>query len=335
MHDQESENSLAQLAEGLAGQLDADVVLYNGRIVRPWDTVFIEECDRRQRRTNVLLILVTEGGDADPAYRIARCLQLNYTHISLYVSGYCKSAGTLLAAGAHELIMSDNGELGPLDVQMSKKDELWETQSGLIVMDTLTALQDNAFMAFEQFFIQLKAKSDDAITLKTATQIATETTTGLFAPLYGQVDPMHIGEARRAMSIASQYGQRLLLEGRNIALEELERITSEYPSHGFVIDRREASLLFNEVREPTSEESKLAQELDGIALYPSRGMPEEKPFKFLNEERKHDAEHGVPEGAEHVDSTEETTTQFETGHVEETAVAGLSIDRSDDGSKGD
>ena len=59
----------------------------------------------------------------------------------LYVSGYCKSAGTLVATGAHKLIMSDHGELGPLDVQMSKKDNFWKKESGLIVMNTLTALQ--------------------------------------------------------------------------------------------------------------------------------------------------------------------------------------------------
>ncbi len=49
--------------------------------------------------------MVTEGGDADPAYRIARCLQDHYDRFSLFVSGYCKSAGTLVALGAHELQM--------------------------------------------------------------------------------------------------------------------------------------------------------------------------------------------------------------------------------------
>ena len=42
--------------------------------------------------------------------------------------------------GAHELVVSDHGELGPLAVQMSKKDELWLTQTGLTVTDTLRSL---------------------------------------------------------------------------------------------------------------------------------------------------------------------------------------------------
>ena len=146
------ELSAQQMADVVAEQLGADVLLFNGPIYRDQDKWLIDACIKRRRRENVLLILVTQGGDPDAAYRIAKCLQAKYDRFLLYVSGFCKSAGTLVAMGAHELIVSDHGELGPLDVQMSKKDELFETQSGLTVLDTLTALQDNAFKAFEKFF---------------------------------------------------------------------------------------------------------------------------------------------------------------------------------------
>ena len=277
----------------MAEELDSDVIHYNGPILRPADQLFINSCITRCRRKNAILLLVTMGGDADPAYRIARCLQTKYERFSLYVSGYCKSAGTLVALGAHELIMSDHGELGPLDVQMSKKDELWETQSGLTVMDTLAALKDNAFSAFETFFLHTKAKSSGSITLRTASQIATEITTGLFAPLYSQVDPLHIGEAGRAMSIAGHYGRRLLLDGRNIETKELDFIMSEYPSHGFVIDRREASVLFKNVREPREVESLLAKKLGNPARWPDELELGEPPFNFLSTELSTDeGEHG-------------------------------------------
>ena len=77
----------------------------------------------------------------------------NMSVFFLYVSGFCKSAGTLVALGAHELTMSDHGELGPLDVQLLKKDEIWETQSGLTAMDTLSAYKLQAFEPFEEFFL--------------------------------------------------------------------------------------------------------------------------------------------------------------------------------------
>jgi ClpP class serine protease len=113
--------------------VDTDIVLFNSGIERVRDRHAIKVLTERKKRKNVLLLLVTEGGDPDAAYRIARCLQDRYKKFSVLVAGYCKSAGTLLALGANELIFSENGELGPLDVQMEKKDELWEQESGLTV----------------------------------------------------------------------------------------------------------------------------------------------------------------------------------------------------------
>ena len=306
-----------EVADRLAAELDADIILYNGPIERPADTLLIDECITRRRRKNVLMVLVTTGGDADSAYRIARCLQRKYERFILYVSGYCKSAGTLVATGAHELVISDHGELGPLDVQMSKKDELWQMQSGLTIMDTLSALQDNALNAFENFFLEIMAKSGGTITLKTAAEISTEMTTGLFRPLYNQVDPLHIGEAGRAMSIAGRYGRRLLDHAENIGSRELDFIMSEYPSHGFVfaqtglgfaghgapavkpaggtgrrhprrghcLDRQEATSLFKNVREPSGTEVLLAYKLGLPARLPDHTqIGEGVPFRFLSNE---------------------------------------------------
>ena len=138
MSDQDIGKQITEAADVVADANDCDILLLNGPMERPLDFRVIDICATRQRRKKVILILVTEGGDADPAYRIARCLQDYYTHFSLFVNGYCKSAGTLVALGAHELIFSDKGELGPLDVQMSKEDELGATRSGLTVLSALS-----------------------------------------------------------------------------------------------------------------------------------------------------------------------------------------------------
>ncbi|MCY3963658.1 MAG: hypothetical protein OXG83_01365 [Acidobacteria bacterium] len=285
--------SIQELADAVAAERQADVILYNGPIQRHTDGQLIATCASRQRHPNVLFILVTMGGDADAAYRIARCLQESYANYVLYVSGYCKSAGTLCAIGANQLVISDHGELGPLDVQMFKKDELWETQSGLTVLDSLLALQDNAFSAFEKFFLNTKARSGGSVTLRTATKIATEMATGLFAPLYGQLDPLHIGEAARAMSIAGHYGRRLLSKGRNIPDDALDFLMSQYPSHGFVIDREEARSLFSQVAAPSAAERALADALGDIALWPRNPVSGEphSPFHFLSAEPPPPAPH--------------------------------------------
>ena len=277
---------MEQAIEAVSTELDADVILYNGPIIRPYDSLLIQACRERRKRENVLLILVTEGGDAHAAYRIAKCLQTKYGRFFLYVSGYCKSAGTLIATGAHELIMADHGELGPLDVQLDRKDELWETQSGLEITDTLDALRANAFSAFEKCFLTIKARSGGTITLRMAMQMATEMTTGLFSPIYSQVNPLSVGEAGRAMSIATSYGKILIQEGQNIGEEALTYIITSYPSHGFVIDRGEAKRLFETVQEPTQLQVDLADRLRHLSLFPDKeGEGEGKvPFEFLSTE---------------------------------------------------
>lgn len=149
-------------------------------------------------------------------------------------------------------------------------------------MDTLTALRDNAFQAFEKIFLDIQLKSQSSITARTAANIATEMSTGLYSQLYGQVDPLHIGEAARAMSIALHYGARLLENGRNVNSENLGTLISEYPSHEFVIDRREVEKLFNNVRDPSHNELLLGELLGDKAKWPYH--TDNPAFEFLSSE---------------------------------------------------
>ena len=250
---------MTQAADKLAEDADADVIFYHGDIERYADLRLIEMCAKNNRRSNVILILVTRGGDPHAAYRIAKYLQGKYEKFTLYVSGICKSAGTLVALGAHELVISDHGELGPLDIQMPKKDELIAKQSGLTVNYALNSLQTYAYRSFQEFFIRLEQLSSFTISLPTAARIATDLASGIYGPISGQIDPVHVGEASREMDIADHYGRRLLEESSNFELKSIEKLQSDYPSHHFVIDRREAETLFKNVREPSELERELAE----------------------------------------------------------------------------
>ena len=180
--------------------------------------------------------------------------------------------------------MSDHGELGPLDVQLLKKDEIWETQSGLTIKYTLSALKQNALRTFEEFFLHTKGKFGGTVTLRTASQIATEMTVGLFTPIYRQIDPLYVGEAYMANLIAAEYGVRLLSEGRNIEAIKLDRMLTAYPAHGYVIDRKEASELFRTVLEPTLAGTCLEKKLGNSARLPDYlGSGSQKPYQFLSD----------------------------------------------------
>ena len=139
----------------LSESLQANIILYNGNIDAEGADILIN-ITSHPTEDNVLLILCTPGGDADAAYRIARRLQSKYKKFILYVYGYCKSAGTLIAIGSEEIIMGDFAEFGPLDVQVIDGEEIGKYNSGLNVFHALTYLQNESYRYFMRTLINLR-----------------------------------------------------------------------------------------------------------------------------------------------------------------------------------
>jgi ClpP class serine protease len=111
---------------------------------------------------------------------MARCLTRQYKKIILYIYGICKSAGTLVSVAANEIILSDFGEFGPLDVQLGKPDELFEQVSGLNITQALNSLNTRAQNTFREVLIDLKRGSKGQLTTKLAAEIACRLAIGLY-----------------------------------------------------------------------------------------------------------------------------------------------------------
>ncbi len=305
------EPSVTSTANIVANKIDADVLMYNGGIERPHAQGIIELLAKHRLRKNILLLLVTEGGDADAAYRIAKHLQLNYEVFYVLISGYCKSAGTLVALGANVIIMGESGELGPLDVQLAKQDSLMEQRSGLTVNKALDELKRQAFKWYEHYLLEIQRRSGGRITVKTASETAVKLVAGILAPISSQIDPMHIGEAQRINDLAYHYGKRLNLRANNLKSHEaLVALAKAFPSHGFVIDSDDVSALFNNVYPASVEIINLLRCLGREAIEPAQ----EDIIKFLSDEvadvsedskavenEKNDPKGGVNDGDERAD----------------------------------
>lgn len=253
------EQKWKRLGAAVGAQYDADVILYSGDIEYGVTDQLIHLARRQKRRRNVVLTLATRGGSPDAAYRIARCLQRQYDKFILYIYGMCKSAGTLISIGADEIILSDFGEFGPLDIQLGKRDELAETVSGLNITQALSSLNTRASESFHAMLRDLRGGSRGQISTKLAAEIATNFAVGLHEKLYAQIDPVQLGSMERSINIASDYGKRLQKQGENVKQGTVDRLVSGYSSHSFVIDLDEAKELFNVVRKPTETEEELAQ----------------------------------------------------------------------------
>ncbi len=261
-------DNLGELVQRVSDVHNADLLVCNSPMDRGVEAQVVDLCRGRKRRDNVFLLLVTSGGDADVAFRIARWLQCSYKKFTCAIPGWCKSAGTLVTLGANEVVFGVHGELGPLDVQMAKKDEMLDVESGLTVRDALTAIHENTFQAFEHFFMETTFRAGGRLSAQTASEIAVGLTTGLFAPISEQIDPIHIGESYRSMAIATEYGQRLIDTSKNTKPSGLNKIITGYPSHGFVIDRLEAETVFENVRESSPDEQQMFDSLGNTILHP-------------------------------------------------------------------
>lgn len=274
-----SELDVGTLIAEISESNDADILLFNAELERGVDDVVIASVKAEKRHPNLMMILVTPGGDADAAYKMTRYIQEEYEKFIVFVPGICKSAGTLCVLGANEIVMCDEGELGPLDVQLYKKDEIGELSSGLVLGEALSVTQSQAFSMFEKYMLDIKRNSSGQISFKMAAEIAGQLVVGLFEPVYRQVDPMLIGEVQRSMTVAEDYGRRLQVRSRNFTEEALLLLIQSYPSHSFVIDRREATQLFRNVREANKSEESLAVLLEPISRVPS----EKGQIAFLTE----------------------------------------------------
>lgn len=264
-----SDSKWQDLAKKIGEKHDADVILYSGDIDSATADIVIRLGRRRERHKNVVFLLTTRGGSPDAAYRIARCLQSQYENFILYIYGICKSAGTLIAIGANEIVLSDFGEFGPLDVQLGKKDEIFENVSGLNLTQALTSLNTRVLDLFRTVLIELRSGSNGQISTKLAAEIASKLATGAYETIYSQVDPGQLGSIERAINIASDYGERLTKGTKNVKRETVDKLVSSYPSHSFIIDRKEAETLFEQVRKPDEDEEELAESINWLTRDPA------------------------------------------------------------------
>jgi hypothetical protein len=290
---------IIEIAKQVAAKIDADVFLYNGEIAGGADLKFIELIHANKQRDRALLLLTTYGGDPDAAYRICRYLQERYEQLTVLVGGKCKSAGTLIAVGATELAFAPYGELGPLDIQLTKVDKFDQAQSGLTIQDALNTLEDRAKSSFYTIVQDYMSANRGQLSFPAASKVASDFVTALYAPIFSRIDPEEVGARARSMRIADDYGKRLEAKWQNLKSGTLGTLAEKYSSHSFVIDRREANQLFHRVRSATDFEMALIIAFGNHARHqiPADGASEVVIYALSPPVQKRDKDHDpVPEG---------------------------------------
>jgi hypothetical protein len=249
--------------------------------------------EKNKKNDSCSIFLTTCGGDPHAAFRMGRCVRHAYAKVRVVVPSICKSAGPSFAICADELSIGNNGELGPLDVQINKPEELAEINSGLNILNSLKVIQDHGMRIFRAVLQDLRYGA--RLSTKLAAEYAAKIAIGSMEPLYSQIDPTKVAETSRAMSIASSYGSRLNRYGKNLkGTEALRSLLSSYPDHGFVIDRKEARKLFHRVSGFSEEEKQIYALYENSLFDPARPFGpyflDENDLKKQQEEADHETE---------------------------------------------
>ncbi len=198
---------------------------------------------------DVLLILLSPGGEIEPAYQISKlCKSYAKGRFSVAVPRTAKSAATLIALGADEIHMGPLGQLGPIDPQLG----------GLPALGVSQALNRIASVA------QQYPKSADMLAKYLRLVLSVE----------------QIGYCERISESAEQYAQRLLAKKPHLhqnAGAIAHDLVHTYKDHNFVIDVEEARehLGSEWIREET-EELKFAEDVYGTFQLFNMFLPEKR-----------------------------------------------------------
>lgn len=183
-----------------------------------------------QGHLDVDLVIHSVGGDIDTAEKIVNILRKPLRSLRVIVPERAKSAATLIALAADQILMSDTSELGPIDPQI-----IIQTATGQPMVRPAQSFLDGLETIFKEV------------------QEAQEKLPAYY-PILGHLDPALIDFCHKSIQRAKQFAEEWLLKGmcandsakaKSIA-EELCNV-KKYTSHGAVIDHNEAQRIGLEV----------------------------------------------------------------------------------------
>lgn len=154
---------------------------------------------------NLDLLIDSGGGDIDATSKIVKLLKSHCTKFYAIVPFFAKSAATLLALGADEIVMCKSGELGLVDPQVR------DPHTGLWI---------------------------PAHSIKEALKFIEETEDPLVKlSMADKLPPLLMGAFRDAQNAARQYLEEALEKLGDKKEKCLETFTKKFLSHGYPIDR--------------------------------------------------------------------------------------------------
>jgi len=176
--------------------------------------------------SNLDFLLHTPGGDIDAAEKLMVAIRgrVGGGRLRVIVPDFAKSAGTLIAIGADEILMGDTSELGPIDPQVTTTD-----RDGNCVRHPVQAY----LQAYRSLELRLKNNPND---------IAAQT-------MLSKLDPTMVVLFESIRARAKKFAENQLKDGMcrdggaYTAIAEQLIDPERWPTHGQVIDWEDANAM--------------------------------------------------------------------------------------------
>lgn len=197
--------------------------------------IFYEHLRRLAKHAGALdVFIMTFGGDTTVPLPLQYLMREYADEISALVPAECYSAGTMIALGANEIVMTPLGHLSPVDPSVAHP---LNPQSPVLLPGGTPGVPQVLQIAVEQVFSYLslateKANLDDQDAL-----------TKVFERLAESVHPIALGEIHRSHSLIRVLVDKLLrlhLDDQERIRAIVEALTEKLFNHSYKISRREA-----------------------------------------------------------------------------------------------
>ena len=249
-----------------------------------YENIFCE-IKKLPKSQKIALVIESPGGDAASAYQLCRLLQKHCGGYIAVIPRYAKSAATLLALGADEILMGQYAQMGPLDAQIHDPDRE-QRISALAEVQALEQLNSAAIQAVDAQMLYFTKRS--MMKVGTMLPLTMKFVADLLTPLFDKIDAVSYTERSRQLRVAHTYALRLLKpkHSERQATKIADTLVETYPEHGFVIDLEEAQTIGLDVKQlPEEIDNKLDWDgllsILGIQSFVGLIEPQERPDEIV------------------------------------------------------
>lgn len=205
--------------------------------------ILLEHLEAFGNSTQIDLFLYTTGGVITTPPRIVELIREFTNRFCVLIPYRCLSAGTLIALGANEIVMTKMGELSPVEPQIGGSLEKPEPGQPSIRKSSVSVENFASYISFAKEMVGITEQEQLGTVLKELTE---------------KVSPVDLGGVHRAHNLIRLIVKKLLNHHMKSAEHEqkvneiADILIEKFFSHEYLICRREAKRLGLKIKIPAN-----------------------------------------------------------------------------------